>query len=207
MHWWSAHKRKEETPALPAEALPCCFTNKKKTTTTNYNNVIGSLWVESGFPLFLLRLELTSFFSSPVHGIHFTIPVIDHVIERVMAANDKLWANLLSLGHNPMHSGMSAQWGWLAEVQSHHRNAEETGSKSLWLSDFHASTTISKVYRERSLKEWEKITVGQWSSQVLLMSELRMGRSVGDPRNVTLSRTASGCNQSWLSDVFLGNWY
>lgn len=62
MHWWSAHKRKEETPALPAEALPCCFTNKKKPTTTNYNNVIGSLCVESGFPLFLLGLELTSFF-------------------------------------------------------------------------------------------------------------------------------------------------
>lgn len=89
MHWWSAHKRKEETPALPAEALPCCFTNKK----TNNNKLQQRNWIivrRVGFSTFSSGPGTDLFFSSPVHGIHLTIPVIDHVIEIVMAAKGKL---------------------------------------------------------------------------------------------------------------------
>lgn len=49
-------------PCTPRRGLALLFHKLKKTTTTNYNNIIGSLCVESGFPLFLLGLELTSFF-------------------------------------------------------------------------------------------------------------------------------------------------
>lgn len=76
---------------LHSPPRPCLVVSQIK--KTNNNKLQQHNWIivrRVGFSTFSSGPGTDLFFSSPVHGIHLTIPVIDHVIERVMAANGKL---------------------------------------------------------------------------------------------------------------------